>query len=732
MRSLIEIRADTLNTPELPPSRDIPYEVKKFAAFCLDPIIEKYPPLRETQFRINLATLDHLRTLVGDEAIDPLEATIVENRWRSMRGLATRMVGQGAMTGTLSAGLADPNIFTALFGITGFGDVVETLDHEAAYAEVKKSALPVIQKLFLEYTPDLYDLSESEKQNFVNEVTEAIGLGESLSRPHLTTGVYTAINAPILFLLNQQWASGVLVAAEVALQKHLQNTLLSGVKTHEELDEQGRDVSDAMTKDEIFHTDIGAALQLTSSLATANTSQRRRSVAERIGVQFLTRYTLPIIALYTQGIGLALSQAGQLVSHLDPVYLNKKDFADAQAGLNTLINTLSYIEGQNLSLLSDHRIRSHCKQVSERQLESVSIPSGANTVAVIAPYRLKFEGKPKKGHRMKKPLILPIGISKMSGRSGQGESLFLKAITHKIKTDEDQESLVNISVTGEPQWQRLHELPPDSIHTISVYLDPETKDSKLSPFVLFPKAIVPTPLADYPSDASKQNDIPAPIQFNEYINDFITRYVHGDALNKSEEVAIAYTLQYFSGIKTREEIEQEVKRIPKSKGIEISVTLELFRYFGRYFSLDEARKGLMNKCRQYAVTINGRELPLFNNNDFQALNQVSFADPIVNRELRAKLRVIAALEHAAEAGTKILAIDNTLDPLSNEDTDLFIAYIDRWSKNHKVAVLIATREDYNDKAIIGSSAYKQSIFFHGGFVNVGTEKIDAGGSISES
>lgn len=70
-----------------------------------------------------------------------------------MRGLATRMVGQGGMTGTLSAGLADPNIFTALFGITGFGDVVETLDHEAAYAEVKKAALPVIQKLFFEYTP---------------------------------------------------------------------------------------------------------------------------------------------------------------------------------------------------------------------------------------------------------------------------------------------------------------------------------------------------------------------------------------------------------------------------------------------------------------------------------------------------------------------------------------------------------------------------------------------------
>lgn len=148
-----------------------------------------------------------------------------------------------------------------------------------------------------------------------------------------------------------------------------------------------------------------------------------------------------------------------------------------------------------------------------------------------------------------------------------------------------------------------------------------------------------------------------------------------------------------------------MKRIPKSKRIDISVTLELFRYFGRYFGLDEARKGLINKCKQYGVRISGREFSLFNNNDFQALNQVSFADPIVHRGLRAKLRIVAALDKAAEAGTKILAIDNTLDPIGNEDTDLFLAYIDWWSRKHKVAVLIATREDYSPVDFFSNPLY---------------------------
>src|SRR3989338_6070586 len=85
------------------PRHEPSYAFKRFFAFCLDPLYGT-PLLRDTNFRIDLNTLDRLRNSMGKEKVDLLEKAIVNSRWRSLRGLAATIGGQTVMTAALSTG----------------------------------------------------------------------------------------------------------------------------------------------------------------------------------------------------------------------------------------------------------------------------------------------------------------------------------------------------------------------------------------------------------------------------------------------------------------------------------------------------------------------------------------------------------------------------------------------------------------------------------------------------
>jgi len=207
--------------------REPSYEFKRFFAFCLDPLY-KTPLLRDTNFRIDLNTLDRLRNSVGNENVDLLERAIVNSRWRSLRGLAAKIGGQTVMTAALSTGSMPPDFYVPLFGAIAVGGTLEELDRDTAYQEVNKAAIPVMQGLVLGYQADMYSLPTSEKQTFVHNISEAIAKGESFARPELTTAVYTLLNVITLFATNQALIGASLAAFEIFKECRSAKTINGG------------------------------------------------------------------------------------------------------------------------------------------------------------------------------------------------------------------------------------------------------------------------------------------------------------------------------------------------------------------------------------------------------------------------------------------------------------------------------------------------------------------------
>ena len=186
----------------------------------------------------------------------------------------------------------------------------------------------------------------------------------------------------------------------------------------------------------------------------------------------------------------------------------------------------------------------------------------------------------------------------------------------------------------------------------------------------------------------------------------IKRYKRGEQLKKPEQRAIGYALQLLTGLKTEGQIREEVlkSRLPRE---EKSVILELLPYA----RIGGAKGRLREKLAQYSV---------FSKEDFKKLDEFQ-PGKAVSRSLRAKLRIIKTLEEAQEAGTKIIGIDNTIDPISNEDTKIMLSFLEEWCRNHSVSVLIASTEKVNKNIIFNSPLYQGSIFFNASYIKTGWE-----------
>ena len=664
--------------------REPSYEFKRFFAFCLDPLY-KTPLLRDTNFRIDLNTLDRLRNSVGNENVDLLERAIVNSRWRSLRGLAAKIGGQTVMTAALSTGSMPPDFYVPLFGAIAVGGTLEELDRDTAYQEVNKAAIPVMQGLVLGYQADMYSLPTSEKQTFVHNISEAIAKGESFARPELTTAVYTLLNVVTLFVTNQALIGASLAVFELAVLVHIQRYLKSAGLQRQLMGGEETRVADAMVKDKVFGTNLAGNMLLSTSDVPSG-ERLQGSKLEKVAIQLVTQYLLPVLAIYNQGsIALALAQSGQLASHLSPIHVNEREFTEAQAGLKRLKDTLTLIEGNRMSLTTEESWAAFCQEMRGRNLDAVEYDDSTDLIAVIAPFSVRFPGKDKPQLIMKDALKLKVGIYTLSGRSGKGESTFLHALTKQIRTVQEKESVIKLG----DHFVRLHDLEPKDIKRFFMYVYPETSESKMSPLALFAEDV-----------------FDSPAEFNSYIHDLIEGYKGGKPLKKPEQRAIGYGLQLLTGLKTEDQIKKEVSksRLPREEKL---VILELLPYA----RIGGAKERLGKKLAQYSF---------FSEEDFKELNEFG-PGKVVNRSLRAKLRIIKTLEEAQKAGTKIIGIDNTIDPISNEDTKIMLSFLEEWCRNHSVSILIASTEPFNKDVILGSSMYQGSIFFNPPYVNTGWE-----------
>lgn len=654
------------------------YEIKRFFAFLLDPLFE-LPGLAETNSRIELKTLNRLRELLGDR-VDILEEAIVKNRWKSLLGIGAKIFGQTGMTAALSVGNITPDLYTQLFGelftMTATGDILDDLNRDRAYREVRRAASKVAQHLKTDYSADIYSLKPSEKQNLVASISDAIAKGESLARPLLTTAVYSLLNSGVLFATNRIGAGAFLSILEMAiLAPHIQHYLSDAGKQKQLLESGITLVSDAIATDSTFNTTDAE----NAYLSTSNTPSGEHSKAVKAIVLLLSQVVLPIYAIGDRGeVALALTQAGQLGSHQLPLYLNEREFAAAQTGNALLKRIINLIEDTNLSLTTEERWQAHCDDVRNKKLGKVEFDKNSGAVVVIGPFSIRYPRKQKPHLTLNEPLELKAGkLYYLRGRSGGGESTFLQAITQMIRTIPTQESVVagdNDIPVG------VHDLDSVSIKKKFKYVHPETPDSKLSPLVLFSKYILAL----------------RPEEFNPYIFSLIKRYRNDGILNTFEQKAMGYVHQLLSGFQSELEISNNVLGSDMSS-VEKSVVLQLLPYA----RLSDAKKELIHKLSGY---------PFFTEEDFEELVKFDPNEP-VKRPLRAKLRITKILEDAEISGTRVLAIDNTLDPLTNEDTSVIISYLEKWCESHQTALLIATTQDFNKNALLKSSQFENTIYF---------------------
>lgn len=694
------------------PGEKFTYRFRREVAFALDPLIEK-TPLNDTDFRINRKTLDSLSYLLGKDVVEPLEHAIVEYRWKNLWATAAKLGGGAEVIAGLATG-ASPALLAAEVGTGTAGFLLSNEFADRAYDEVRQKAFGVAKEFMLKFLPDFYRWTDEEKRTFATEVSEAIAQGESLGRPLFSSAIYALLTIPILA------ASGY---GELA-------TLLGGVQTgvvglNEYLQRHGRVIKKqiaeaAALESDMRETDDKFGSGLTSQLIFQDgesdlTRLWNRHSMKLLAMQWLSQAGIPIATLFQNIEGLAIALLSQLSSQVMTSRTHRQDYSAAMAGVDWLKQAIKTAErNDNTSLLADIKLEEYCEnfkssQNLERDLDIKRIleETEPDLIARISEFDVIYNDKrPRPTVKLKETLKVYPGLYFMSA-PGKGTSPFLNGLCRRHRVaNEKTETFFRVG----DEWKGLHDLSSQEIKALHLYLSPEPEYSGLSPDVIFAESV---------------KDLVLLATSDPIATGILQRFHTGGYLTPAERRAITLGLKLLAGKTT----EDEIRSGPLTKEEKI-----IFERLVSAFRPEYSRRIFIEQLLRHKVFFMEREMPIITDNDHPvyrlkkhkkgmaeglersdvaAISDAS-SHSVIQRSTRAKLRLLKALGIAKLQGTKIIAIDQTMDPLDDTETEMMLLYMANWCKENKAAIFIATNQENNKQLIeFKSGAFQEELIVDG-------------------
>lgn len=665
----------------------LPYQMRRDLVLPENDPFEKFPVL-STNFRINRGTLDRLRSHLGSD-VNELEHVIVDERCRIL-GSAVKWASQMGLTAFFVTGNLSVESLIGLYSAQAIGISKESEDRRRTYIRVYQTALPVIEKFYEYFQPDMWDKTAEQKIIFVPEVTEAVARGESLEKPQATALGYAALNSIALLISNQPKYILPLVVGEALVVAKQAAELGVGMDVTRRLQRFRASLVETAKADAKIGTDLLKSLfDFVGESDLVNRWMQGENY--RMVLRIATQAGIPIAVLTKSITGLFTNTLREMANQLLAVDNQRGSYASAQVGIQKLKDALDIVESKKTSLLTPESILAHCIEFSERNRteadEVVKRLSILNTdaIAVFAPFDLKYEDEKEQVLQMSEPAVIFPGLYFGSAPAGGAESPFLHGLLHRNRTDEHAESYIKADSEKPNLYFRLHNLAASQIQNFSQYIHPPEKNN-LSPLSLFVQDI--------------RDLVPKQVDGDPEVSDLLSRY-HSGNLSPKERMAVTTCLQVVAGIATAKEAQEALI----AKDVKEIVTKLL-----PFFTQEYGRGLVIDQLWQYQATIDVIPSHLINEEDIQAIEKASFQSALP-KTTRAKLRIIHALEKAKMLGSKIIAIDQTLDPLSDDDSKIFMTFLSNWCQENGVAIIITTNDENNKKLIKDTNAYQGKIYF---------------------
>lgn len=692
------------------------YRFRREVAFALDPIIEK-TPLKATDFRINRKTLDSLSYLLGKDVVEPLEHAIVEHRWKNLWAAAAKLGGGAEVIAGLATG-AGPALLAAEVGVSTAGFLLSNEFGDRAYDEVRQKAFGVAKELMLKFLPDFYRWSDEEKRTFATEVSEAIAQGESLGRPLFSSTLYALLTIPILAASGYGELATVLSGVQtgvVGLNEYLQR---HGLVIKKKMAEATTLESDTRETDDKFGSELTSQLIFQDGQSDLTRVWNKHSM-KLLAMQWLSQAGIPIATLFQNVEGLAIALLSQLSSQVITSRTHRQDYSAAMVGVGWLKQAIKTAERKdNTSLLADIKLKEYCEDFKRSQnverdneIRIILEETEPDLIARISEFDVIYiDKRPSPTVKLKETLKVYPGLYFMSAPGRKGTSSFLNALCRRHRVENEKAETFFQVGDEKRDWKGLHDLSPREIKALHLYISPEPEYSGLSPDVIF---------------AGNVKDLVLLETSDQIATDILRRFHTGGHLTPAERRAVTLGLKLLAGKTTEDEI--RIGPFTREEKIIFERLIPAFRpVYGRRI--------LIEQLLRRKVFFMGREMPIITDNshpvyrlkkhkkrvaeglersDVAAISDAS-SHSVVQPSTRAKLRLLRALEIAKLQRAKIIAIDQTLDPLDDTETEMMLLYMANWCRENKAAIFIATNQEQNKQFIeFKSGAFRGELFVDG-------------------
>lgn len=700
-----ECRASQSQIQENPLKNTRAYRFKREVVHGIDRIMTALP-LGDTQ--LNMGATDDLEELLGDGPNGPaehLEHLLVESRWRIF-GTAIKLAGQIGYTANLALGSASPEFLIGTYLGSELGKAVEIEANRKSYIEIAHEAFVVLHRLFLNHLPDFYRWTPEKQLLFPAEVAEAIARSAAIGRPPLGTALYAALNGlTLLFTGQPPWSYLGLGLTGTGVIYRQNRELKNGRELIEHQQKDRAQIVSTQRADDNFGTAHDIFFNSFSSESDL-TKRWTEGASERIFLRVAMKAGIPI-AVLTKSLGaLYLTILGEFASQLLRVDDQRGYFSTVQVGLTKLHDALKIIRENNISLIPESTLQAHCDEFRqtgirhERESEVEGwFAQNPDAVAWMAPHDVVYPDKEGVATvSLPEPLLLKAGVYFGQAPTGKGQSSFLNGLLHRVRPTEKGESYIRVAKGG--SHQKLHDLTAAQIKSLFVYISPEPVYSELSAEALFVPEI--------------KYLIPEEVSGNPLVNDILKRF-HTDNITADEHYAIVTCARLLAGLNNHEEI--LAMKLPRKVRALVNRLLPYFDpVYGRKWVIEEMKKN------DWVVTRKGA-LPLFNDSDFQAITDASMHTKLP-RSTKAKLRLMRIIRKAVSQNVKVIGIDQTIDPLDDEETEVIVAYMSGICDRENISIIIFTHEDQN-KQIIKKYIAQGEIFFNKDKPTVDVEYYEA-------
>lgn len=616
------------------------------------------------------------------------------------------------------AGLATgvgPAMLAAEVGASTAGFLLSNEFGDRAYDEVRQKAFGVVKELMLKFLPDFYRWTDEEKRSFATEVSEAIGQGESLGRPLFSSTLYALLTIPILATSGYGELATLLGGVQtgvVGLNEYLQR---HGETIKKKISNSTAEISEIMDADDKFGTDLTSHLIFQNGESDLTRQWNKHSM-KLLAMQWLSQAGIPIATLFQNIEGLAIALLSQLSSQVITSRTHRQDYSAAMVGIDWLKQAIKTAERKdNSSLLADIKLQEYCENFKKSQhverddeIKRNLEENEPELIARISEFDVIYNDKrPSPTVKLTETLKVYPGLYFMSAPGRKGASAFLNGLCRRHRVENEKtETFFQVG----DEWKGLHDLTPREIKALHLYVSPEPEYSGLSPDVIFAESVKDLVLLETSDSIA---------------NKILQRFHTGGHLTPAERRVITLGLRLLAGKTTEDEIREG--NLTKDEKIIFERLIQAFRP-------EYSRRIFIEHLQKYTVNFKGVEMPVITDShhpiyrlkkhkkrlsegleksDVAAISDAS-AHSVVQPSTRVKLRILKALEIAKLQGTKIVAIDQTLDPLDDIETEMMLLYMANWCRENKAAIFIATNQELNKQLIeLKSGAFREELVVDG-------------------